>query len=237
MRSVIDIKFFRYRDAFYSKRAFTLLELLVVVGVIAVLMAILLPSLSRAKLNAKILAVNAELYGVGLALESYFTENDREYPPTRADCNPDARRHAYALPQELVDSGCLPLGQDGRIRFAEIEDKFNRGCSYKYIAPGPVYDYHGTPFGHQRLFVPAGFPEREDTELLEYRDPQRSPVSWVLFSVGPGYDLASLTERNFPIHKGFPVRRDYWYSPSEGSGILTRIRQRNGQHTGSFACD
>lgn len=215
------------------KRGFTLIELLVVIAIISLLMAILMPALSRSREQAKIVVVNAELYGISIALESYFIDNADKYPPTRADCNPWARKHAYALPQELVDQGYLPKGEIGRVRFAKIEDKFNKGCAYKYIAVGPKYDYMGSPFGNQHLYIPEGFPDFEE-ELVKYTNFRISPVAWVLFSIGPKYDKQSLEERDFPLTEGFPVSRQFWYSPKTRKGIITRMRLKKGRHIGSF---
>ena len=217
------------------KKAFTLIESVVIIAIIALLMGILMPALGRAREQAKIVVVNAELYGIGIALESYGLDNEDKYPPTRADCNPAARKHVYALPQELVDSGYLPKGEIGRVRFAEMEDKFNRGCAYKYIAAGPVYDYHGTPFGNQYLYIPEGFPDGTKTNLIEYKNPNSSPVKWVLFSLGPGYDIESLERKSLPIHKGFPIAKTFWYSPKKRKGAITRIRlKKGGRHVGLF---
>ncbi len=216
------------------KKAFTLIELLIIIAIIAMLMAILMPALGRAREQAKIVVVNAELYNIGMVLESYGMDNRNKFPPTRADCNPSARKHVYALPQELVDQGYLPKGEIGKVRFAEIEDRFNRGCAYKYIAAGPVYDYHGTPFGNQHLYIPEGFPDSTKTNLIEYENPITSPIKWVLFSLGPRYDIESLEHKSFPIHKGFPIAKKFWYSPEKRQGVITRMRLKKGRHIGSF---
>lgn len=216
------------------KRGFTLIELLVVIAIISLLMAILVPALYQAREQAKMVVVNGELHGIGIALEAYAMENENRYPPTRADCNPWAREHTYALPQELVDSGYLPKGEIGRVRFAKIEDKYNKGCAYKYIAVGPKYDYLGAPFGNQHLYIPEGFPSYEGETLIKYNDFEVSPVTWVLFSLGPRYDLESLGERDFPLKEGFPVSKRFWYSPKTREGILTRMRLINDRHIGSF---
>ena len=57
-------------------RGFTLIELLVVISIIALLMGILLPVMGRARLQAKVIAVNAELREIGMALEAYSFDND-----------------------------------------------------------------------------------------------------------------------------------------------------------------
>ena len=218
----------------FKKKAFTLVELLIVISILAALLGILLPSLRRAQLQAKVVAVSAELYQISLGLEMYGMGNNNKFPPTRADCNPTARKHVYALPKELSDGGYLPGGQIGKIHFADIEDKFYKGCAYKYIAAGPLFDYHGTPFENQPLYIPEGFPGNPDSKLIKYEETDRSPVSWVLFSVGPKFDI-DLENKTFPIREGYPIKKSFWYSPDNCKGAITRIRLRkNGRHIGSF---
>lgn len=60
--------------------AFTLLEVLVVVGIIALLVAILVPSLTRARRQARTVVCSAQLHQLGVATESYMVENAC-YPP------------------------------------------------------------------------------------------------------------------------------------------------------------
>lgn len=60
-----------------NQRGFTLIELLVVVAVIAMLMAILLPSLANARQQATAVACLANLRQSGMALEMYGTQNNR----------------------------------------------------------------------------------------------------------------------------------------------------------------
>jgi len=63
-----------------SGRAFTLLELLIVVVVIALLVSILAPSLSQARALANQTKCLSNLRGIGLATRLYVNEH-RQYPP------------------------------------------------------------------------------------------------------------------------------------------------------------
>ncbi len=217
------------------KRGFTLIEILIVISIIALLMAILTPALSRAREQARIVVANAELYGIGIALEAYSINNSNKYPPTRADCPEDVRAHIYPLPEELIDQGYLPKGGEiEKISYAKIEDEFNQGCTYKYIAVGPKYDFFGTPLPNQHLYIPEGFPYSEEGRLVKYTEPEKSPLTWVLFSVGPKYDEQRLEQGNFPVKSGFPVLRNLWYSSQTRKGILTRMRLKRGRHIGTF---
>lgn len=62
------------------RKAFTLVELLVVVGIIAVLIAILLPSLNRARTLARRTACASNLRQIGIAIYSYAAQNRGSIP-------------------------------------------------------------------------------------------------------------------------------------------------------------
>jgi prepilin-type N-terminal cleavage/methylation domain-containing protein/prepilin-type processing-associated H-X9-DG protein len=61
-------------------RAFTLVELLVVIGIIALLISILLPALSRARMTASTLSCQANLHSIGQGLLIYVVDNHGTLP-------------------------------------------------------------------------------------------------------------------------------------------------------------
>lgn len=67
------------RNSFFSK-AFTLVELLVVIGIIALLISILLPTLGKARTSAKSVMSLSNLRQVGIGLAQYRVENRGLYP-------------------------------------------------------------------------------------------------------------------------------------------------------------
>jgi prepilin-type N-terminal cleavage/methylation domain-containing protein/prepilin-type processing-associated H-X9-DG protein len=67
------------------RRAFTLIEILVVLAIIAVLMAFLLPALEKSREKANQVRCGSNLSQIGLAISMYANENHGNYPRTRYD--------------------------------------------------------------------------------------------------------------------------------------------------------
>ena len=72
------------RNPIASARAFTLVELLVTIAVIAVLAAMLMPALGRGKESGRVAVCQGNLHQVGLALQMYVDDN-RNIMPTMYD--------------------------------------------------------------------------------------------------------------------------------------------------------
>lgn len=64
---------------------FTLVELLVVIGIIAVLMAILFPAFRRAREHSARIKCMSNLRQIGLGFQMYLSENKGVYPPHKWD--------------------------------------------------------------------------------------------------------------------------------------------------------
>ncbi len=76
-------------------RGVTLIELLVVVGIIAILIAIVVPSIGHVKALAKKAAVQQQLAGLSTALENYFQEF-KVFPPSEVLDSSGTAMPAYA---------------------------------------------------------------------------------------------------------------------------------------------
>ena len=81
-----------------KKTAFTLVELLVVIGIIATLIAILLPALSRAQSAAKGIACQSNMRQLALAVTMYANENYGWYPPNDSYWQAPGSPSWYAFP-------------------------------------------------------------------------------------------------------------------------------------------
>jgi len=62
-------------------RSFTLIELLVVIAIMALLMAIIVPTVGKARESARKMLCGTNLRSIGQAIQAYLGENHSFYPP------------------------------------------------------------------------------------------------------------------------------------------------------------
>jgi prepilin-type N-terminal cleavage/methylation domain-containing protein len=101
----------------FASDAFTLIELLVVIAIIAILAAMLLPVLSRAKETAKKISCMNQMHQLGISLHMYVSENHDFYPPrTTTNRWPTLLRDGY---QQLSILVC-PSDQPDPLTFTNV---------------------------------------------------------------------------------------------------------------------
>ena len=192
------------RRAQAPRDAFTIIEVLVVIGIIAALGAMLLPAMGEARVAARVSRAHGELRQVTISLQLY-QDCYNVFPPARTFCasqmpNIDDYNH---LPPELVRSRCID---------SLPEDIFNPGHTYKYVAPG--LGWANGDLSILAIWVPNKFPKDTGQET-PYFDQKSSPVKCAVWSVGPSgpksvFDSDALR---------YPMPPRYWY-PNRRDGII-----------------
>lgn len=153
----------RFTDTTH-RRAFTLVEMLVVVAIISLLISIMMPSLGRARDQAKGVHCLARLKEFGIALASYENQNKdmlppAEYEPDKEDetlkygwCEPlwrfVYREHVFDLNRPILDPA------DGEPASFPVQRNLDRDRWEDYFVCR-ASAFQGPNSGHYRVYLPA----------------------------------------------------------------------------------
>jgi prepilin-type N-terminal cleavage/methylation domain-containing protein/prepilin-type processing-associated H-X9-DG protein len=150
----------RYRSCRPARRGFTLVELLVVIGIIAVLIGVLLPTLARARAAANAVKCLSNLHQIGLALVNYTSDNHGLICPSfnmQPPSTPGGTNYTALGQAQAMDGWPCILDRDGYMRSNAQDQGGGAGtafyCPDTYDQYGMQNGQTGTNLGNARGYV------------------------------------------------------------------------------------
>lgn len=164
-----------------TRSAFTLIELLIVVGIIAILAAIAIPNMLEAQIRAKVARVKSDLRTVTTGLESYRVDHNG-YPLYHYARNAQSSASGYSFhPGGTILSVNQSPPFDGR-------NPLTTPVAYLTSAPGDPFNVRSpddAPEAAQYWYVNWDYLNKTVPGVDQFEELQRIQGPWRLHSSGP----------------------------------------------------
>lgn len=170
--------------------AFTLIELLIVVAIIAILAAIAVPNFLEAQTRAKVSRVKSDMRSITTAIESYHIDNN-QYPPPW-DINDNGATYTWGTfsePPFHSRAGSVlttPIAYMTAIPSDVFLDKTTFLSPGSWGGQGPAdHLSQRIPYWNYPYFVAAGLSSDG------FMRGNRAAGAWLLYSAGPDQDVSN----------------------------------------------
>jgi prepilin-type N-terminal cleavage/methylation domain-containing protein len=235
----------------HTNRAFTMVELLVVVGIIGILVAILLPALSSVQNTARRAKTLATFAAVSAGLETYRNATGDPYPPSRSDAPAGSAYKAAMTNANDLRYACganlLVWALGGRDLLGSAGFKDTAGDSGWYddvhtFAPGSGLGGSQTPSGlyaldttsfqplHRRYNTFLDVNKNDFMTLGEYYDEKLYPRGNPIVPLpSDDNDITAYRQERFLLDGfGYPI---LYYKASKGAPLMVSAGQQLGVYS------
>ncbi|MGC8741439.1 MAG: prepilin-type N-terminal cleavage/methylation domain-containing protein [Candidatus Sumerlaeaceae bacterium] len=187
-----------HRSTFSSRsRAFTLIELLIVVAIIAILAAIAVPNFLEAQVRSKVARCKADMRSMATAVESYAVDNNTY--PLYGQIKPDNSVYEPATTVGMYDKNEFPM-YTITTPIAYITSRFEDPFATKIPGPEPYIryiNYINLPYHLYTLNNPMSEADKQD--ILN------KSGQWRMIACGPDGD------------RGADAKLNIIYDPTNGT--------------------
>lgn len=241
---IIKTTFVRPCRCQYGLCGFTLVELLVVISIIALLLAILMPALSRARDQAQSMVCKVNLRSIGQAETMYAQTNDGIIAWTRNDMSGQCRYWAGQLFSTFYG---LKIPNYGDLKSPRYNKRTWLTCPVQRLIPKQVASGYREVWEDINLFSGGGYSEWWLMNICYTRNGFSGNYGWHQPSAGPGgirppmkldkisqpSSVADVADGNYYVYWGDAVMTDMYknnraYNPAwfEGGQRSTTYRHQ-----------